>query len=212
MIEGYHLGMGMEIPGSAFEQGDGERRTWDEMVEGDQPFSAADDEYPADKDGGDYLTTLDDWLSGWGEPFTANTQRRLLAELDGRIGDLEQRIYYRDMAAAAGGAVDATDAAGEKALHAELVEFRERHADPEPDQDDTEPSSGTVASPPEPAAPSVAARPSPVDLVETAINEKLTPSELLHWQELQKGTTQTAIANKLGVSQGAVSKREQALR
>lgn len=82
--------MGREIPGSAFEQGDGERRTWDEMVEGDQPFSAADDDYPADEDedveGEDEdPTTLDDWLSGWDEPCTANTERRLLAELDDRI-------------------------------------------------------------------------------------------------------------------------------
>jgi len=36
--EGYHLDMGREIPGSAFERGAGERRTWDEMVERDQPF------------------------------------------------------------------------------------------------------------------------------------------------------------------------------
>jgi hypothetical protein len=48
--------------------------------------------------------------------------------------------------------------------------------------------------------------------VEGAIGEKLTPDELLHWQELQKGTKQVAIAKKLGISQGAVSKRERALR
>jgi len=35
---------------------------------------------------------------------------------------------------------------------------------------------------------------------------------MLHWQELQKGTKQSVIAEKLGISQGAVSKRERALR
>jgi hypothetical protein len=44
-------------------------------------------------------------------------------------------------------------------------------------------------------------------LVEAAINEKLTPDELLHWQELQKGTRQAAIAEQLGIKQAAVSKR-----
>lgn len=55
-------------------------------------------------------------------------------------------------------------------------------------------------------------RPSPVRQVKLAINERLSSSELLHWQELQKGTKQTDIAAKLGISQGAVSKRERALR
>jgi hypothetical protein len=49
-------------------------------------------------------------------------------------------------------------------------------------------------------------------MVEAAINEKLSPDELMHWQELQKGTTQMAIAANLGIKQAAVSKRERKLR
>jgi len=49
-------------------------------------------------------------------------------------------------------------------------------------------------------------------MVGAAINEKLTPDELLHWHELQKGTTQMAIAEKLGIKQAAISKRERKLR
>lgn len=204
--------MGREIPGSAFERGDDEGRTWDEMGWWDQPFSAQDDDNRAghDADDGDEddLTTLEDWMSGWGEPFITSTERRLLAELDGRIQDLEERIYYRDMATVAGGAVDGTDAVREKTVYAELVEFRRRHSDPDAEEDE-----GTPEEPDSPsAATESAVRHSPIRLVQVAIQDKLTHDELLHWQELQKGTRQTAIAEKLGISQGAVSKRERALR
>src|SRR5687767_53108 len=101
--------MSREFPGSSLEKGAGERRTWDEMVEGDQPFSADDDDYDEDEyveDGDEDLTTLEDWLSGWSEPLTAVMERRLLADLDGEVRDVEERIHYRGMAAAAGETVD----------------------------------------------------------------------------------------------------------
>jgi hypothetical protein len=70
-----------EIPGSAFEHGEGERRTWDEMGWWKQPFSAGEDDYLADDeyvtdDEGD-PTPLDGWLSGWSKPLTAARERWL---------------------------------------------------------------------------------------------------------------------------------------
>lgn len=213
----YHLGVGREIPGSAFERGDDEGRTWDEMGWWDQPFSAQDDDnlvevhaYDGDAEEED-PTTLDDWMAGWGEPLMPTTEHRLLAELDDRIQDLEERIWYRDMAAAAGEAVDATAAARDGALRSGLLEFRRRHPDSDPEED--EPALGVPDSESAPPARTESAlRQSPIRLVQAAIEEGLTPEELFHWQELQKGTTQTSIAEKLGISQGAVSKRERVLR
>lgn len=202
-----------EIPGSVFEQGDADRRTWDEMGWWEQPFSADDDDYRPDDD--EYVdgdeddpTTLEDWLSGWSEPLTVARERWLLADLDVEVRDLEERIYYRDMAAAAGQAVDETASAADKERLARLSEFRREHPDPRADADEpTEPP-----PPPDPPASATPARPSPVRMVEAAINAKLSPGELIHWQELQKGTTQIAIAEKLGIKQAAVSKRERKLR
>lgn len=184
------------------------------MVNRDQPFAADDDNYVEDED--EYVededddpTTLDDWIMGSGEPLIANKERRLLAELDARIHDLADRVYYREMAAAAGTTVDMADLASEKARHAELLEFRRRHPGPA----DGEPAAAATPAPTDQPPPTVpAGRRSPVIQVEIAIKEALTASEMLHWQELQKGTKQTLIAEKLGISQGAVSKRERALR
>lgn len=203
--------MGREIPASKLERGGDERRTWDEMGWWEQPFSTDDEDYAHDED--DYVddedddpTTLEDWLSGWGEPLTAARKRWLLADLDAEVRDLEDRIHYRDMAAGAGETIDAAASATDDERLATLAEFRRRHPDPRPENEEPEES---PAPPPPAAAPS---RASPVRLVEAAINEKLTPDELLHWQELQKGTTQKAIADKLGIKQAAVSKRERKLR
>lgn len=203
-------GMGREIPGSFLERGDG--RTWDEMVDRDQPFSADDDDYLDDEDYADEEDadpiTVDDWLDGWGEPTTADTGRRLFVELDQRIAELAERLYYRDMAAAAGDVVDAVTTADDKVQHADLIEFRRQH--PDPHGQDEDPVSEPLVAPPDP--PPSPTRPSPVGLLEAAIKEKLTPTEMLHWQEVLKGTRQQAIAEKLGISQGAVSKRERAIR
>ncbi len=112
--------------------------------------------------------------------------------------ELEERIYYRDMATAAGETVDAAASAVDKERLARLTEFRHQHPEPPADADaptDPEPHAA-------PAAPAKLSRPSPVRMVEAAISEKLTPDELLHWQELQKGTKQTVIAEKLGDQAG----------
>jgi hypothetical protein len=200
-----------EIPGSAFEQGDGERRTWDEMGWWEQPFSADEDDYLADdeyvNDDEDDPTTLDGWLSGWNDPLTTARERWLLGHLDAEARDLRERIYYRDMAAAAGGTVDERASAADKELLARLTEFRHQHPDPPADADEPEPP-----PPDPPSAPVRPSHPGPVRMVEAAINEKLTPDEQLHWRELQKGRKQTAIAEKLGIKQAAVSKRERKLR
>jgi hypothetical protein len=202
-----------EIPGSVFDQGDGERRTWDEMGWWEQPFAADDDAYPDDEeyvdDEDDDPTTLEDWLSGWSEPLTAARERWLLADLDAEVRDLQDRIYYRDMAAAAGGTVDEAAAAVDTERLARLTQFRRQHPDPPPDTDETA-EAPPIADPP--VAPARPSHPSPVRMVEAAINEKLSPDELLHWQDLQKGTTQMAIAAKFGIKQAAVSKRERKLR
>ncbi|MGH2385549.1 MAG: hypothetical protein ACRDGB_10950 [Candidatus Limnocylindria bacterium] len=204
--------MSREIPGSAFEQGDGERRTWDEMGWWEQPFSADEDDYLADdeyvNDDEDDPTSAVGWLSGWSEPLTAARERWLLEDLDAEAGDLRERIYYRDMAAAAGGTVDETASAADKERLARLTEFRRQHPDPPADADEPEPP----RPPDPPSAPVRPSRSGPVRMVDAALNEKLTPDELLHWQELQKGTKQTAIAEKLGIKQAAVSKRERKLR
>jgi hypothetical protein len=200
-----------DVPGSAFEQGDSERRTWDEMGWWKQPFSADEDDYLADdeyvNDDEDDPTTLDGWLSGWSEPLTAVRERWLLADLDAEADDLRERIYYRDMAAAAGGTVDETASAVDKERLAKLTELRRQHPDSPADADEPE-------RPPPPGPPSARVRPTrpgPVRMVEAAINDRLTPDELLHWQELQKGRKQSAIAEKLGIKQAAVSKRERKL-
>lgn len=177
----------------------------------EQPFSTDDDDYPNDEDdyvdaGDDDPTTLEDWLSGWGEPLTAASKRWLLADLDAEVRDLEERIHYRDMAAGAGQTIDAAASATDDERLATLTKFRRQHPDPGSESEEPE---GSPASPAPAAAPS---RASPVRLVEAAITERLTPDELLHWQELQKGTTQKAIADKLGIKQAAVSKRERKLR
>lgn len=179
----------------------------------EQPFSpdedhylAAGDEYVDDDE--DDPTSVDGWLSGWSEPLTAARERWLLENLDAEAGDLRERIYYRDMAAAAGGTVDETASAADKERLARLAEFRGQHPDPSADADEPEP-------PPQsdpPSAPVRPSRPGPVRMVEGALNENLTADELLNWQELQKGTKQTAIAEKLGIKQAAVSKRERKLR
>ena len=176
----------------------------------EQPFSADEGDYLADDEYGnddeDDPTTLDGWLSGWSEPLTAARERWLLEDLDAEARDLRERIYYRDMAAAARGTVDETASASDKERLARLAEFRGQH--PDSPADEPEP-------PPPPDPPSAPVRPSPPDpvrMVEAAINEKLSPDELLHWQELQKGTRQTAIAERLGIKQAAVSKRERKLR
>jgi hypothetical protein len=112
------------------------------------------------------------------------------------------------MAAAAGGTVDERASAADKERMARLTEFRRQHPNPPADANEPEPP-----PPSDPlSAPVRPIRLGPVRMVEAAINEKLTPDELLHWQELQKGTKQTAIAEKLGIKQAAVSKRERKLR
>lgn len=60
--------------------------------------------------------------------------------------------------------------------------------------------------------PSDLRRHSPIRLVRAAIEVGLTPEKLFHWQALQDGMTQASIAEKLGITQGAVSKRERVLR
>jgi integrase len=107
----------------------------------EQPFAADDDAYPDDEeyvdDEDDDPTTLEDWLSGWSEPLTAARERWLLADLDAEVRDLQDRIYYRDMAAAAGGTVDEAAAAVDKERLARLTQFRRQHPDPPPDTDET---------------------------------------------------------------------------
>lgn len=203
--------MGREVPGSEFERGDDERRTWDEMGWWDQPFSADEDDYSTDDDTieDDDPTTLDDWLSGWAEPGSNTVERVFLAELDTRIHDLAERLHYRDVAARAGEEVDRATAESEKALHDRLVKFRRQHPDP---AEVSAPDAPGRPSEIEPAPGRPRHRHSPARQVQRAITERLTVGELLHWQELQKGTTQSGIAEKLGISQGAVSKRERALR
>ena len=206
--------MGREIPASSFERGDSESRTWDEMGWWEQPYSADDEGYADDEDLSaddeeeeDDSTTLEDWLAGWREPLTADRERWLLSDLDGEVRDLGDRIYYRDMAAGAGDAVDADASVTDKNRLARLTAFRRDHPDPAADVDEPDPPAPTA-----PPASVKASPPSPVRMVEAAIKEKLTASEMLHWQELQKGTKQTVIAGKLGIKQGAVSKREAKLR
>ena len=205
--------MGREIPASVFERGDDEGRTWDEMGLGDQPFTPEYDDSPDDYEDEafreDYEPEfLDEWLWGEAEPVTGATQTRLFEELDGRIRELEDRLYYRRMAIAAGEAADRAAMAAEEADLAELIDFRRRNS--EPIVDDAVEPGPSPSSPEEPTTSE--RRPSPVRQVEFAIREKLTASEMLHWQELQKGTKQTVIAEKLGIKQGAVSKREAKLR
>ena len=204
--------MGREIPASTFERGDDEERTWDEMGWWEQPYSADDDAYPAyedeDVEDDDDPTTLDDWLSRWSERLTLARERWLLATLDAEVHDLVERIHYRDMAAAAGEPVDPDVSAHDKSRLARLTAFRRHHPDPAAEVCERPPASPAVP----PAAPAKPSRPGPVRMVEAAIKEKLTATEMLHWQELQKGTKQTVIAEKLGIKQGAVSKREAKLR
>jgi hypothetical protein len=203
--------VGRAIPGSSFERGDDERRTWDEMGLGDEPFDDYDDsaggDYEPEFSDEDYEPhTLDEWLWGEAAPLTRATQSRLLDELDRRIGELEDALYYQRMAIAAGDHSSASKAAADEADLAELVAFRRGNSDLIDVTTDEQAPTREV----EPAA--VPRRLGPVRQLERAISEKLTPDEMLHWQELQKGTKQTVIAEKLGISQGAVSKRERAPR
>lgn len=204
--------MGREIPASAFERGDEEARTWDEMGLGESPFTPEYDDSPDDEDEDydeDYEPeTLDEWLYGETEPITRATQTHLLAELDRKIAELEDRLYYRRMAIVAGEVADPRNMSADEAELAELVEFRRVNSQPIVE------NRGARESPhPLPPESEHGKRGrSPVRQVEIAISEQLTPSELLHWHELLKGTTQQVIAEKLGIKQAAVSKREGKLR
>jgi len=206
--------MGKEIPGSSFESGDTERRTWDEMGLGEE-LHADDEDYIDDDTIDDRITdeasTLDEWLAGWDEPSDLALSRRLREELVERISDLEQRIHYRRVAADAGDIVDDVTDGRDRAELGELTTFRNQLARPVAEQRsaDTEPHEA-LENPPGRNPPAV--KPGPHRLREAAINAELNASEWLHWQELLKGTRQAEIATKLGISQGAVSKRELKLR
>jgi hypothetical protein len=83
------------------------------------------------------------------EQATHGGQGALAVEdLDAEARDLRERIYYRDMAAAAGGTVDETASAADKERLARLTEFRGQHPDPPADPDDPEPP-----PPPDPSSP-----------------------------------------------------------
>jgi hypothetical protein len=206
--------MGKEIPGSSFESGDTERRTWDEMGLGEE-LHGEDDDYIDDDaiDDGitDEASTLDEWLTGWDEPNNLALSRRLREELAERISDLEQRIYYRRVAADAGEIVDDVADGRDRAELGELTTFRHQLARPvaEHRSADTEPHEA-LEDPPDGNPPAV--KPGLHRLREAAINAELNASEWLHWEEVLKGTRQAEIAPKLGISQGAVSKREFKLR
>jgi hypothetical protein len=202
--------MGREVEGSAFESGDDENRTWDEMGLGEELYEPDDSDADEDDDAYEEIDdyepmSLEDWRSGWAEADSPDIQRRLLKNLDEQIADLAERIRYRDMAAMAGQPIDAGAAEDDRREHRDLTAFRESHPDPPP--------APTSVAAPEPM-PSETAPPAanPFRLREAAIKAELSDAELLHWQELQKGTRQAAIAKKLGISQGAVSKRERILR
>ncbi|MBA2632668.1 MAG: hypothetical protein H0U86_06670 [Chloroflexi bacterium] len=201
--------MGKEIPGSWFESGDTERRTWDEMGLGEE-LHADDDDY-IDDGITDEASTLDEWLAGWDEPTDLTLSRRLREELVERINDLELRIHYRRVAADAGGVVDDAADGRDRAKLGELTTFRDQLAPLVAEQRsaDTE-TQEALENPPDRNPPAV--KPGHHRLREAAISAELNASEWLHWQELLKGTNQTEIATKLGISQGGVSKRELKLR
>ena len=179
-----------EIPGSAFETGDSEDRTWDEMGVG-RGLVDDDDDYLDEQDSDEVDPRDAERDSAWADVRSMEAQ---IAVLSSRVPAKPDAVAY---------SFD-PDVDGLDTLRAELADVIDEYGRP--------PIAwiAPAKAPTPPPAP-IPSRPRLRDLA-SYLEDHLSSGELRHWRWLAAGKDQTWIADQLAVSQAAVSKREQKLR
>lgn len=130
-------------------------------------------------------------------------EEREVERLTGEIKDLEERIADRRRYGATDESLaDDLGRLGALRDSLESIEVEAEYADERQLELQTE-----YATTPKPPP-----RPGPWQAYQAALRAELTTDELRHWQAYSAGTDQAGIVRMLGITQGAVSKREAKLK